>query len=320
MKLIDIPQKVEKSAYEDAIASMTNHLSEISGIHSVFQIGSVSHLGISDIDMLVVFNDDAEYKQNVRNSFNANSYLFTHALYGCSISHWEQLQDYTFFHNYKILQGKSFSKVSSSLDEIETSQLKRQIALEFLVKNYYTMKIQEKYKTIKARSFLLEGKALIYDLEFLGINDGPLWTLINQIIELRSNWFENRQRETILKELFIQLPELIKALLIDEFAVGDFYLMTDGPVSVSRNVRIINGDNLAIKSTGLVPFNLGLLKERKRFNALHRINKFDLTLPYNLPNDGGVIKKRFDFLSEVKKYNSKCIHDFLIPASSLKIN
>lgn len=320
MKLIDIPVKLTRAVYEDAITDMTQQLSKLDGVHSVYQIGSISQLGISDIDMLVVFHDDAKCALDVRESFNANSYLFTHGLYGCSVSHWKKLQDYTFFHNYKILFGEGFSKTSSSLEDIEIVKLKRQIALEFLVKNYFTLSIQQKYKTIKARSFLLEGKALIYDMEFLDINNGPLWDLINSIIELRSNWFDLNDPEKALVNCFRPLPGLIQELLIQQFDKEPLFLQLGPKVALSKNVQLVNAPVVAIKSSGIVPPFFGILKDRKRFNALHRFNKFEIFLPYEKPLEGDANQHRFDFLSEIKAYNTKFLPYFLIPATSLKIS
>lgn len=320
MKIIDIPKQVSRKVYEDAISDMVKQLSKLDAVHSVYQIGSVSHLGISDIDMLVVFHDDAKCHIDVRKSFGANSYLFTHSLYGCSESHWKELQDYTFFHNYRILYGKGFSELSSSLHDHQIVKLQRQIAIEFLVKNYYTLSIQRKYKMVKARSFLLEGKALIYDMEFLGIHQGELWDLINRIIELRSNWFTLKDSKKEMLDCFQPLPDLIKELLIKEFQHEPLFLPIIEEVALSKNVRLVNHPVVTLKSQGVVPLTLGFLKERKRFNALHRLNKFELMLPYEKPTLGDVNNRRFDFLSKVKSYNSRFLPNFLIPATSLKIS
>jgi hypothetical protein len=320
MKLIDIPQRYTRRLYAEAIDDMVDKLSKLDSVHSVYQIGSISHPGISDIDMFVVFNDEASCQLDVRHAFGADTYLFTHKLYGCSVSHWEKLQDYTFFHNYRILFGKGFSELSSSLIEANISRLKRQIALEFLVKNYFTLTIQKRYKTIKARSFLLEGKALIYDMEFLDISDGPLWDLINDIINLRENWFELQDSREILVRYFLQLPDLIRDLLTKEFDKQPLFIDTTEDIQLASNVHLFNSSIVGIESSGFTPPFFGLLKERKRFNALHRINKFEITLPYERPLLGDVNQLRLDFLSEMKSYNSRYLPHFLIPATSLKIS
>ena len=65
---------------------------------------------------------------------------------------------------------------------MELSAMKVQVALEFLLKFYVTLGIQRAYGVIRMRDVLLHVKALQYDLEFLGINEGAVHDGINKVL------------------------------------------------------------------------------------------------------------------------------------------
>jgi hypothetical protein len=59
--ITDLPHRVIPTAYDNAIQKMAEWLMQFSEVLSVYQIGSVSQPGISDIDMVAVFKDDASF-------------------------------------------------------------------------------------------------------------------------------------------------------------------------------------------------------------------------------------------------------------------
>ncbi len=171
----------------------------------------------------------------------------------------------------------------------------------------------------KLRTFLLEGKALIYDLEFLDVASGQLFDFVNSIIDLRGRWFldEDSGAECmkLIDPIFVSLEKFLK----NEIIHRHLFLPKLGTYLLSRNVSIIQSQTLSVEHKGFVLPSLGILPERKFFNFLHRINTFKVNLPYQISHKESVVKARFDLLSEMRAYNQKNIPNFLIPSSSLRI-
>jgi hypothetical protein len=319
INFIERPQLRILSDYDSSISLMVEKLNTLQGVHAVYQIGSVSAPGLSDIDMLVVFEDNVQVDVNPVHDFGFDNYLFTHSLYGISKSKWNELHTLTFFNNYKHLSGELMHQPTNTLSDEEISHLKRQIAMEFLIKMYIVMTVQLQYKIIKLRSFLLEGKALIYDLEFLNIKKGKLHDLVSEIIHLRNTWFEKQVSDESMTKLVTEVYNHLKILLDEQFNIKPIYLPNKTSHRISRNIQLNNGDILSVNHHGIRLPGFGILSGKKHFNFLHRINNFEFSFPYIVPEINSAEYKLFNFLSELRKYNSCYIPAFMIPASSLKI-
>ena len=318
LKFIDRPQDRSLDQYSIAVEQMTERLKMYENVVSIYQIGSVSNPGISDIDMLVVFADDASVVADPVRDFPSDKYLFTHQIYGVSKKYWASLRRLTFFHNYKLIEGEAFDEAVVALTQEEERVLKRQIALEFLVKMHLVLTVQIKYNIVKLRSFLLEGKALIYDLEFLGIEHGEMFNLVKRIIDIRATWTDKRPTDKQLENIILQLQPALAQLLLDEFSKEPFFLPSEGSFQLAKNIQLVNG-KFGSTSEGLVFSDFGLLNPRKYFNLLGRFNRFTISIPYVTPEKDSVVDQRFALLSELREYNSRHLPGFLIPASSLKV-
>ena len=109
MKIIDYPILKSESMYDAALHKKVDLLKTISGVSSIYQIGSVTTPGISDIDLLVIFKDNFYFFEDMMKDNNEiEKYLFTHKSYGINIHNFKQSTKFTFFHNYKILYGKEY--------------------------------------------------------------------------------------------------------------------------------------------------------------------------------------------------------------------
>ena len=75
----DYPYYVPLRIYENAIQGMVEKLRRQEGIISIFQIGSIIHPGISDIDMVVVFKENGVFHLNpLQGLTKIERYLFIH--------------------------------------------------------------------------------------------------------------------------------------------------------------------------------------------------------------------------------------------------
>ena len=114
MYLTNFPRFVPVSSYDFAIQRMVQKLKRQDGVVCIFQIGSINSPGISDIDMLVVFEDGVECSLNPLEDLSKRErYLFSHNLFGVSKTNFSEAQRYTFFH--KMMQD--FFDFSRAHDE-----------------------------------------------------------------------------------------------------------------------------------------------------------------------------------------------------------
>lgn len=320
MHLTDYPHPVDISHYEQSIKRMVARLAAIPGVHAIYQIGSIGSPGISDIDMFVVFDDHVTTNfQPIAGLSRMDRYLFLHALYGANRSRFNDIQRYTFFHNYSHLWGEDLFKMQRPISSSQSDVLKVQTALEYLYKMYISATIERSYQIIRVHGLLLHIKALMYDLQFLNVSGGRLFELISEMIQWRENWFH---RAVPKKSLIFWHREFYNALhdfLVQKFSEKTFYLPQKTPFKIARNVTIDPGPDLSCVHRGLIlPPALGGLG-RKYFNIQHRWNTFVFTVPSKNSSIPLPIMERNDLLSAIIQHNKRHLPNFMAPASSLSI-
>lgn len=318
---IDHPTHVSREEYMQAIDKMTTRLRNLPGIISVYQIGSVSNPGISDIDMLVVVEDGIRCKNNPRDGLTTDYlYLFTHGLFGVSKSHFIESQKFTFFHNYKHLWGDKLPLHSPPPAKATTQAIKIQTALEYLLKMFISMTIEKTLRINKVRALLLQAKALIYDFELLGVSEHRIVELVTQIIEWRSSWFnkkiKNRQLQQWIDELYKELYAFLEQILNHE----KFYITGHGNhFPIGNNIFLKKDNSFVFSHHGMVlPSCFGIIG-KKYFNIQLRFNKFVFRLPFENENVPRELEGYFSYLAAMKKYNRKYLPHFQPLSSSLNI-
>ncbi|WP_456439459.1 hypothetical protein [Psychroserpens sp.] len=317
MKIIDIPKEYALEDYNNAMNRQVECFAKIDEVKSVYQIGGVSTPGISDIDLVVVFEDDYNFNSNPRsNNSDIGNYLFTHGLYGASEKHFQKSLKYTFFHNFRLLHGENL-ELTNITSESDQLILKEQIALEFLFKMYVNLVVQKSYNTIKLRSLFLHIKALPYDFEFLNIHPEEIIKLVNQGVDLRNNWFSGKvsKKDVVLwfKEFFTAYEIFLKDLF-ENFRMNTAFLK----FNIAPNIEICNADALGFKRKGFVfpdPFNF---LDTRYFKALNRLNDFKINVPISIESPE-IIKAYFDYADEAGDYNNESLPHFMTLTSSLKV-
>lgn len=279
-------------------------------IVSIFQIGSTKNPGISDIDMLVVFEDGIKCDLNpLKDLSKTDRYLFSHSLYGISKENFFKAQRYTFFHNYNLLWGDDLTAGECDLSGEEIRVLKTQTALEYLIKMFVSSTIELTYGIIKVRGLLMHAKALSYDLEFLNVLSGRLFELIQTIIIWRDQWFENIPDKHALKQWFHDFYTELTKYLEMTLRKKAVYLPDWANLRIARNITLVPSEKFDYMHKGItLPVIFGDLG-RKYFNVQHRFNKFRFFLP--IKNNGCEIQKaRFEFQKHMKMYNIKNINHY----------
>lgn len=320
MHLTSYPRSADVSSYELAIERMIEKLKQYSSVLSIFQIGNTNNPGISDIDMLVVFEDGVKCNLNpLEDLSKADRYLFPHSLYGISKTSFSKAHRYTFFHNYNLLWGEELPSGECDLPEDEIQTIKTQIALEYMIKMFFNSTVEQTYGIVRVRGLLMHAKALSYDLEFLNVSSGGLFDLIQTIILWRNQWFEQIPEKQMLKQWFHEFYAELIALLELTLQNKAFYLPDWANLCVSRNVKLVPSEKVGYKHKGItLPAIFGDLG-RKYFNVQHRFNIFEFHIPITASGIPDRLLERFLFTRNIKQENRQYLPNFMPLASSLNI-
>lgn len=320
MYLTDFPRFVPVSAYDLAIERMVGKLRQQDGVVSIFRVGSINSPGISDIDILVVFEDGVKCSLNpLKDLSKIERYLFSHNLYGISKTNFFDAQRYTFFHEYNLLWGEQlpFGQSDSSGEKMQA--LKTQTALEYLIKMFINTTVERTYSIVRVRGLLVLTRALLYDLEFLNISSGRLFDLIQTVILWRDHWFEEKPHKQKLKIWIHEFYEELTTFLETMLHTKMLYLPKWANLRVARNMTLVPSKKFGYTHKGMtLPAGLGDLG-RKYFNTQHRFNTFQFQIPITTSEIPCGLLKRFSFMRNIRKENDHDLPYFMPLTSSLNI-
>ena len=193
-KFINIPKYVKPEVYENTIDKIVDLLKHEDAVRAIYRLGNVNHPGISDIDIVVLFKDGSNYIANPYNSLNSkDKYLLTHKLFGASEDQFKKVIKYCFWDNLECILGEpiNLEPENGMLTDNEKEFYKKQLGLEFLLKNYIELSVQLTYKVVKLRSILQEIKGIRYDLTFLDIKGLEINKYIKDFLKRLDYWFES---------------------------------------------------------------------------------------------------------------------------------
>lgn len=315
---IDKPKAVPESIYHQILANVAKKVSHIDGVESVYQIGGISAPGISDLDMVVVFKNDFASDFNLHESLSVEEkYLFIHKLYGCSRKYFLESSGFSFFNNFSLLEGQEIERDGRS-KFLDLAEIKSQIALEYMLKMYVNLMLQKEYKILQVRSLLLHGKALSYDLDFLGVDAVGLKKSVNDLLHIRKNWFDDsdgiHRLESWFKEFVVIFPEVLSSVL----RVRGLHLDAEWKLMVARNISLSKSDSLSCKREGIhLPAFPAALIGKKYFRLLNKLNNFEISVPLKEGDLSDSLRKYFFFQKTQKEYNRKFLPHFYPLSSSL---
>ena len=310
------PKYVPNSVYESAIQKVVDALRCQPGCVSIYQIGSTATPGISDIDILAVFEDGVRCNMNPLLSLpKKEKYLFTHSLFGCSRKYFHEAQKYTFFNNYKLLWGEQLPVGSKGLKTEEVEALKIQIALEFLLMNYIARTVELTYRIASVRGLLLSVKALRFDLEFLNISDGPFKESVDTCIDWRKSWFQEPEYKENLNDWFLQFYRHLESFFNLILQKHDFYIPAWANLRYARHVCLEPADTLKVTYRGFRLLPQFAWMGKKYFRLQHRFNDFSFEFPFTKHSPVAVLEDRFLFLKSLKNYNREFLF-YLSPVTA----
>lgn len=298
------PHYVPPSKYKDVIASMVDRLKQKEGIISIFQMGSVLHPGISDIDMLVVLKENVAFRLNpLEGLTKTERYLFVHPLLCATKTDFFEAQQFTFYRNWRLLWGEQLPAREDELSEEEIKCVQTQTALEYLISNYINLTILRIHRIINVRGLLLNMKAILYDLKLLGVSSGALYELLEKLTEWRDQWFEIQPHTKVLGEWIDECYQELGAFLKTVLDTQPFYLPEWGTLHITKNVTLVPAEQFFCNHQGVVlPAFLGSLG-KKYFKIQRRLNKVLLHLPIQKGEVPPILSRRFDLEYRMVLFN-----------------
>ena len=321
MIFIDEPQNASLGNYNRSVMKMVEKLKAVSGVLAIYQIGGFGAPGISDIDMVVVFEDGATYAHDPREDQSEISrYLFTHQLFASSLSLFKESQIYTFFHNFKLLHGKDLRETLPKNDTEQDKEMKRQLAREYLVRMLANMTVEREYGIYKVRNLLLHGNGLTYDLEFLGENPERLKACLDRIMEWRSIWFEARPSNKEVSALFSELWASLVEFLNDYLHREPLLLPPPSTYKLGHNIALLHSERICSGSKGPKLKWAPKRFARKIIGLQHRLNQFEVGVPICNKSIPAHVLKSFEYTKSAWAYNRHHLPYFMPLTSSLVLS
>lgn len=315
------PRPVPPETYAAAVDRVVARLRRLDGLVAVYQLGGVTAPGISDLDVLAVFEDGVRCAADPLEGLPADDrYLFTHGLFGVSRQFFRAARRYTCYHGFDLRWGTPEPAPARATDAV--AALQHQIAREYLVANFISTTIARTYGIVSVRNLLLSVHGLRYDLAFLGVEGGPLYELVHQLIGWRGRWFTQPVAPAPfaawVEAYFEAFPAFVAGWLDD----GRLYLPPWARRRYGRNVFLEPAAALGAAHRGLVLPRRGGVLGKRYVRAQHRFNTFRIALPSTTTPPHPAVAERFRFLKDMKAYNAAHLPAFepLTGSGNLGVN
>tara|TARA_B110000967_G_scaffold40066_1_gene39877 strand:+ start:101 stop:1063 length:963 start_codon:yes stop_codon:yes gene_type:complete len=317
LRLIDHPIKIAVEQYGNLKNKLVNQLLAHNSVLSVYQMGSVKEPGISDLDIICVFKNDSDCMLNLRKELsNDEKKVLTHGIFGLEERDLKQAISFNLLSNLKFLGGKNLNLNKNEV--IFNQDLRDQIALEYMMKMFITLDAQTKLGIVKLRSFLLLGKAIMFDLELLGIKNGNIFDFVNKVLYYRTIWYDDKPQEKKIEELILNFYVALEEILIKTLEEKQFFLPYN-EINLPGGFKILKGELFQKNHKGLVLPSMFQFLGKKYINLQYRLNKFTYRVPYKLPNNDTFLFDRFKFSEQMVIKNRKSFPYFIQVTSSLSI-
>lgn len=197
-EVLDIPKFVDIKVYDEYIDKYVRKAKSIKDVVSIYQMGSISNPGISDIDLIVIVEDNfnvVEYqKLSVRNIFKNDSianYLFIHDVMILDKKSFKNIQYINYCTNLKLLYGKDIEFTSLSKEESKVVQFS--IIVDFIISRLHQFENFKQNKVFFVRGNIVRASSLKHSIklaENIGIEFDSN-NILKYMMDIRNNWFKD---------------------------------------------------------------------------------------------------------------------------------
>lgn len=316
-RFIDRPVAVARALYDDAIQGVMERNRDVAGLKAIYRFGNITAPGISDLDLLFVFENGASCAYNgLENLPLSHRSLFTHGIMALCEEHFQSNNYFTLWSDHELIWGtpsKQFLQVRTTEEE---QALRIQTAIEFLIANYIDLIVQKAYGIFKLRAILQHIKGIAYDLEYLGDHDCALTNPVNQLRKWIRNWFSDMPCDAELCKWIDSFLATYSNYTCEKLDIHPIYLPEMGAYTVARNISLHKGKALRYRHTGLLLPYFPPFTGRKFFKLQNRFNTFRFECPVTHQADP-ILINRFRFLQEMKAYNKRHLPNFMTITTSI---
>lgn len=318
----DFVRPATREDYARAIDNRIEWLRRQPGLVTVYSIGSVGHPGISDIDLVAVFEDDAAVAEHPLDGLDPMSrYLFVHTLYGARRSDFLAAQRFSFYQNYHLLSGENLLAGSQDLPPGHRSTIERQIALEFMLRMYISLFLQREYGLLRIRTLLLHGKGLLNDARSLGIPQADWIGMLEEVMMMRDQWFTRSEAENnrAVDDWFRRFDPAYGAFLKTYLQAEPFEVPATSGFNYAKNIQVRSGKVLRASRHGFrIPFGNALLG-RKYFNLQNRLNRFVFEVPFNSSVNNPLVREYYAFSTGLRDRTRQNLPGFFALTSAFQV-
>ena len=263
----DAPNPFTLADYQEALVESIRIISSFQDVRAIYQVGSISHPGISDIDLVIVVNDsvigDPNFSKNLESAWRQFNYFFMHKYLVFPNSLFREILYIFPTLDFRILAGEKTPMEIPQKEEYALSTLldilnlwwpscglgclgkkhyqignpRIKMAVNLLLEGLPLPWSWEKFRReIPVRDTLVKMNAFRHTLSLFeqvtGIKRSKWWEVIAEISSLRDNWFKGSKGEKQKN-----IPRLLSRLTRVSFemvAELDQYLCKKGYV---RNIH-----------------------------------------------------------------------------------
>lgn len=316
-RFIDRPVAVARSLYDEAIQGVIDRNKNLPGLRAIYRFGNITAPGISDLDLLFVFENGASCERNGLEDLPAShKALFTHGIMALCEEHFHTNNYFTLWSDHELMYGAPSNQAVQKRTPEEEQALRIQTAIEFLIANYIDLIVQKTYGTFKLRAILQHIKGIAYDLEYLGDHDSALTPPVNQLREWIQNWFTSMPGDEELCKWIDTFIAIYSDYTREKLRMYPVYLPEMGAYKVARNMAMQKGQTLRFSHTGIRLPYLPPFPGRKFFKLQNRLNTFRFECPVThqaVP----ILVNRFRFLQDMKAYNLRHLPNFMTITTSI---
>ena len=316
---INPPFSATRSEYDQAIAAVVQQLQSAEGLLAIYRFGNITSPGISDIDLLAVFENETRCEMSGFEKLPTHlRKLFTHGVMALSKKHFLERNQFTIWSEDHLVWGNTIKSDSDELpSQDELIILKRQIAIEYLLINYIDLRIQTRYQILNLRSSLQHFKGVVYDLDFLSIGDHPLRENLLIIKKWYAEWFTNPPSKKEIEKWMANYTDLLIPFLNAVLKQEPLYLPEKNIYQLAKNITLSRGNDLCVEHNGfLFPSVIAALLEKKYVKFLNKINSFHFEAAITHTTDHPVLINRMAYLKEMVQYNAAYLPNFM-PISTM---
>jgi hypothetical protein len=317
-RLIDFPSYIPVETYNTAVEKVCRELARQTGILAVYQVGSTGNPGISDIDLVAVFKDGAACGIDPLSVLNYDERrAFAHPVFSIEETLFNEFQEYSLFHDYLWHWGIKF--------DLNTSQntggiLNKQVALEYLLSNYIGRTRDKRYGVLSVRNLFLSGKAIGFDLELLNVQGGDLYDCVQELIQVRNNWFDGKYDGAAIQTWFESFYASLAHFLADYLEGNKLVVPGVRNYKYSRNIYLIPGNSLNCGFKGIILPSLAARLHKKLAKLNEFSTRFDIYIPMeDCPGDNShILNRRNEWFRRMLKNRKRNFPYFTSLANNLQ--